>query len=214
MSSNKVIVDFTNSSDDEIVPIADAVILGCASTNTNFSVVAQLAAVVSSNSTYKGDLALCKHGNDSNTTNKNTSKAVLVVDLRILGTQVNVQGGGDRVKALSSKFPMVKDPSHQVMGQVVNFKIAPANIAGNMNVSVDKPTAFSTHGTIFAFWDPALGPTPVDKNKWFQKHSNGNSLTLTGFTPGVIYPFAAAYKGLDTDALVWCDTINKMATEG
>ena len=36
---NKVIIDFGDSTDDEIGPIADAVILGCASTNTNFSVV-------------------------------------------------------------------------------------------------------------------------------------------------------------------------------
>ena len=211
---NKVIVNFEESTDDEIGPIADAVIVGCASTNTNFSVVAQLAAVVSANGIYKADLALCKHGDETDTTNKNTSKGVLADGLRVLGNLVNVQAAGDRVKALSSKFPMVKDPSHQVMGAVVNFKITPANIAGNMDVSVEKPTTFSTHGTIFAYWDPALGPTPADKNKWFQRHSNGNSLTLTGFTPGVTYPFAAAYKGLDTDALVWCDTINKMATGG
>jgi len=34
---------------------------------------------------------------------------------------------------------------------------------------------------------------------------------LPGFTPGISYPFASAYKGLDTDALIWSATVNKMA---
>ena len=211
MESSKVITDFSRSTDAEIGPIADAAILGCAASNTNFSVVAELAAVVSSNGTYKADLALCKHGDETTTTNKNDTKKLLVGDLRNLGTQVNIQAAGNRVKALSSKFPMVKDPSHHVMTEIIFFRVKPSNVSGYMEVSAEKPT-YATHGTIFAYWDPALGPTPADKNKWFQRHSNGHSLLITGFTPGVTYPFAAAYKGLDNEPLVWCDTINRMAT--
>ena len=208
---NKVIVNFEESTDTEIGPVADAVIIGCASTNINFSVVTELAAVATSNTTYKADLALCKHGNETNTTNKNTSKGILVDDLRVLGNEVNIQAAGNRVKALSSKFPMAKEAAHQVMEPVENFHVDTTSIAGTFLVSVRKPLTFSTHGTIFSYWDPALGPTPADKNKWFQRHSNGNSLSLHGFTPGITYPFSSAYKGLDTDALVWSATINKMA---
>jgi hypothetical protein len=208
---NKVIVNFENSTDDEIGPIADAVIIGCASTNTNFSVVTELAAVASANTTYKADLALCKHGNETNTTNKNTSKGVLVDDLRNLGNEVNIQAGGDRVKALSSKFPMAKEAEHQVMGIVEDFHVETTSIAGTFFLHVKKPTTFSTHGTTFAYWDPALGPTPADKNKWFHRHSNGISISLAGFTPGVTYFFASAYKGLDTDAPIWSAIVSKMA---
>ncbi len=208
---NKVKVNFEESTDAEIGPIADAVIVGCASSNTNFSVVTQLAAVVLSNGNFKRDLALCKNGDSTDTTNKNTNKGILVDDLRNLGIQVNVQAAGDRVKALSSKFPIVKDPSHHVMTEIIFFRVKPSNVSGYMEVSAEKPT-YATHGTIFAYWDPALGPTPADKNKWFQRHSNGHSLLITGFTPGVTYPFAAAYKGLDNEPLIWCDTINRMAT--
>ena len=185
---NKVIIDFGDSTDTEIGPIADAVIIGCASTNTNFSVVTE-----------------------TNTTNKNTSKGVLVDDLRNLGNEVNIQAGGDRVKALSSKFPMAKEAEHQVMGIVEDFHVETTSIAGTFFLHVKKPTTFSTHGTTFAYWDPALGPTPADKNKWFHRHSNGISISLAGFTPGVTYFFASAYKGLDTDAPIWSATVSKMA---
>jgi len=58
--------------------------------------------------------------------------------------------------------------------------------------------------------DVALGPTPTDKNKWFHGQSNGHYLSITGFTSGTYCPFAAAYKGFDTELLIWSDTIIKM----
>ena len=208
---NQVIIDFGDSTDEAIATEGAAVVAGCNATNTNFSVVTQHAAVVSTLGDYNTALAACAHGNEANTDLKNTKKGLLVIALRVLGVQVNVQANHDRVKALSSGFRLEKVGSRQAMGEVINFKVAAGSVAGYMNFSADKPKTFSTHGTIFAYWDPALGPTPADKNKWFQRHSNGTSLTIAGFTPGVSYPFASAYKGLDTDVLVWTATMNKMA---
>ena len=208
---NQVIIDFAGVTDEDIATDGAAIVAGCNVSNTNFSVVTQLNAVVSALGAYNTALAACAHGDEADTSLKNTKKPLLVNALRVLGIQVNVQAGSDRVKALSSGFPLEKESSHQVMGDVVNFKVGAARVAGSMDLHVDKPTTFSTHGTIFAYWDVALGPTPADKRKWFQRHSNGNSLTITGFTPSVTYPFASAYKGLDTDPLIWSNIINKMA---
>jgi hypothetical protein len=91
-----------------------------------------------------------------------------------------------------------------------NLKVARTNIAGNMEVSVDKPI-YGTHGTIFAFWKPSLGPTPANINDWFFRHSNGLSFTITGLTPNTSYPFAAAYKGNDNEPLVWTAITTKSA---
>ncbi len=207
---NKVNTDLSHESDDAIGAKVEAIIVGCTG-NANFTVTTLLATVVSAKSTYVTALGLCTHGTEAARVNKDAKKVLLVIAVKALGVMVNVQANGDRIKALSSGFEMEKIGLPQVMGVVINFKVAAGGVAGYMNFSADKPKTFSTHGTIFAFWDPALGPTPADKNKWFQRHSNGVSLTITGFTPGVSYPFAAAYKGLDTDMLVWTATMNKMA---
>ena len=196
--------------DEELITSGNAIVKGCTG-NASYKFTNELTNAVGSLATFAGNLALCKHGNEADTSKKNDSKVFVVDDFRVLGTQVNVQAAGDRVKALSSGFPLEKEQTHQMMGEVKGFHVENTSIAGAIFVSVQKPPTYLTHGTIFGFWDPALGPTPADKNKWFHKHSNGNSLTLSGFTPGVIYPFAAAYKGLDSEALVWSATTDKMA---
>ena len=207
---NKVIINIEEKGDDEISTTVGAAIEGITG-NSSFTMVAQLAALVTAKGAYDPALAACAHGNEADTDLKNTKKALLVNAYRVVAVQVNVQANGDRIKALSSGCELEKEGSRQVMGEVINFKVAAGSVAGYMDFSADKPKTFSTHGTIFAYWDPALGPTPADKNKWFQRHSNGVSLTIAGFTPGVTYPFASAYKGLDTDVLVWTATMNKMA---
>ena len=207
---NQVITDLTHKKEGELSPAVAAIITGCTG-NANFDVVAELAAVVTDKAAFDTALSDCTHGNESDTTVKNQKEVLLVKSVKVLGVQINVQAAGDRVKALSSGFEMEKVAEHHAMEEVENFKVKPSNLSGAMEVSAEKP-AYSTHGTIFAYWDPAFGPTPADKNKWFQRHSNGHSLLLTGFTPGVTYPFSSAYKGLDEDALIWSDIINKMAT--
>jgi hypothetical protein len=209
---NKVITDLSDVKDDEISTEVAAIITGCTG-NINFTVVAQLAAVVTNKAAYDVALAACTHGNEAATETKDLKRVLLVKSVSVLGVQINVQAAGDRVKALSSGFKLEKEPTHQVMGPVQNFHVKAGAASGTMEASAEKPKTFSTHGTVFAYWDVALGPTPADKNKWFHRQSNGVSLLLTGFTPGVTYPFASAYKGLDTDALVWSDTISKMARD-
>ena len=79
-----------------------------------------------------------------------------------------------------------------------------------MVLSADK-SANSDHGMVFAFWNPVYGEAPQDVNDWFQRSCNGHRLTISKLKPGTSYPFAAAYKGADGDALVWSDVITKMA---
>ncbi|MCX6210636.1 MAG: hypothetical protein NTZ59_14320 [Bacteroidetes bacterium] len=67
---------------------------------------------------------------------------------------------------------------------------------------------------MFAFWDIALGETPASIDEgWFHRFSNGHSITISGLTPGKTYPFAAAYKGSDSDTLVWSAIISKMVAD-
>jgi hypothetical protein len=82
------------------------------------------------------------------------------------------------------------------------------DVSGSMDVKVDKPNV-TDHGTMFAY--NLVSNVQPDINKWPVKHANGHSLTISGLTPGQNYQFSAAYKGKDTDPLVWCPPITKMA---
>ena len=207
---NEVKTDFSHDLEESLSATSAAVIKGCTD-NKDPIIVTLLAIVVTTTNDYNSSLALCVHGDEAETVLKNKHKGLMLLALKNLGKQVNISNAGDRTKALDSGFPLVKTPGHQLMGEVENFKVTPNTVAGKMDLQVKKPETFATHGTVFAYWDVALGPTPTDKSKWFHRQSNGHHLSIAGFTPGTNYPFAAAYKGLDDEALIWSDIITKMA---
>ena len=128
--------------------------------------------------------------------------------MTVVTLECNVQAKGDLIILQGTGFPLVKIPQSHEMGEVENFKVAHASVAGAMEVSVDPPI-YSEDGTEFAFWKPELGPTPADINNWFMKHSNGHSTTISGLKPGVIHPFAAAYRGIDGAVLIWSAIVSK-----
>jgi len=207
---NEVITDYSHDREETLSGTAAAVIKGC-SKSTDTLIVPLVSILVIATSAFNSSLALCVHGDEAATELKNKNKGLLLNALKNLGKQVNISNAGDRAKALDSGFPLVKTHGHQVMGEVENFKVIPNTVAGMIDLQVKKPETYATHGTVFAYWDVALGPTPTDKNKWFHRQSNGHHLSIAGFTPGTNYPFAAAYKGLDSEHLIWSDVITKMA---
>ncbi len=170
----------------------------------------QLTELVSSVSTYSTKLGLVATGGLTAVTAKDTAKGGVETKLAVVAVAVNLQANGDLIKLQSSGLPLVKLPVHNNMGVPANFRVVRTNIAGDMLVSVDKPI-YGTHGTIFAFWKPSLGPTPANINDWFFRHSNGLSFNITGLTPNTSYPFAAAYKGNDGEAFVWTAIMTKSA---
>ena len=209
MSENKAITNFDNQKDDEIGGTAASAIAALTG-NADFTFTTQLSDVVTAKTNYLLKLGLVATGNSASVTTKDEYKLILETKLSVLAVEVNLQANGDLVKLQGSGLVLAKLPSHHDMGVPGDFQVARAVIAGNMNLSVDKP-AYSTHGTIFAFWKPSLGPTPANINDWFFRHSNGHDLTITGLTPNVAYPFAAAYKGMDDEALVWTAITTKSA---
>ena len=61
---DQVLTNFDSAKDDELSGIAAAIIAGCTD-NADFSVVAQLAAVVTYTTVYNGALAACDHGDEA-----------------------------------------------------------------------------------------------------------------------------------------------------
>lgn len=206
MSVNRVIENYTGQKDDEIITTANSAIAGLTA-NADFTFTTQLSEVVTAKTNYSDKLALVATGNSVSVTKKDDAKVILENKLSVLAKSVNLQANGDLVKLKGTGLTLAAIGSHHTLGAPTGFGITRGNIAGNMNVKVDKPIV-TTHGTIFAFWKPSLGATPSNINDWFFRHSNGHSLTITGLTPNTPYPFACAYKGNDTDPLVWSAIIN------
>ncbi len=209
MSANRVIEDYSEQKDDEIKTTATSAIAALTG-NADFTFSTQLSDVVAAESTYSTKLGLVATGNKVSVTTKNIAKEVLEAKMSVLAVEVNLQAKGDLVKLKGTGLVLAKLPSHHTMDVPSDFKVLRGNIAGTMEVSVAKPI-YSTHGTIFAFWKPSLGATPANINDWFFRHANGHSLTITGLTPNVAYPFAAALKGMDDEALVWSAITTKSA---
>ena len=206
MSANRAITNYEHELDDEILTTASSAIAGLTG-NGDFTFTTQLSDVAAAKTTYSTKLGLVATGNEASVTAKNDAKDILAAKLSVLAVSVNLQAGDNLVKLQGTGLPLAIIGSHHSLNAPTGFGITRGNIAGNMDAKVDKPIV-TTHGTIFAFWKTSLGPTPANINNWFFRHSNGHSLTITGLTPNVSHPFASAYKGNDTDPLVWSNIIN------
>ncbi len=212
MNKSKIITDYSHLSDDALDTAASAGIKGTTG-NAAFKFIGnELTNATTAQTNYHTALAGVATGNSASVTLKNTARTVLVDALSVLCAQINIQAAGDLAKLQTTGFVLAKTPEHQMMGDVINFQVKRGANAGSMELSVDKPP-YADHGTEFAYWDPTLGAAPTDINQWFQRHSNGHSISLTGLQAGKTYPFAAAYKGADADALLWSAVISKMVAD-
>ena len=198
---DKVKSNYENDEDNLVIKTGNSAIQALTD-NKDYTFTTQLTDIVSAVTDLSTKLAKVPTGGHNAVTIKNTSRGVLNNKLNVLATSVNLQYKGNLAKLQESGLPMHKTSMHSFQEVPEGFKVGRTNIAGNMDVSVFKPIN-NTHGTIFAFWKPSLGPTPANINDWFFRHSNGLSLTITGLTANVPHPFAAAFKGLDNEPLVW-----------
>jgi hypothetical protein len=151
-------------------------------------------------------------GNNTAITKKENTRDVLLDKLRILCSSINLQANGDLTKLQSTGFPINKIASHQVMSIPSNFKVDHGKNAGEIILSVTKPR-YNNRGCVFAFWNPIYGDAPNSIDDWFHRFCNGHKLTLKKLKPGTKYPFSVAYKGTDTDPLIWSDVVMKTASD-
>ena len=205
----KIIEDYSSLSDTELEHQIKAGIK-CIKTNAKFDFVNnELIDVDAEYLVYGNSLLAIANGDKNSVAIKNKSRVSILIKLGKLCKEINVQGNGEEATLLTTGFPLIKVPGHIMMGDVQNFQVSRGKTAGTIDLSVDKPN-YNHNGTVFSYWDPALGVAPTDINKWFHRHSNSHSMTLKGLAIGKVYQFASAYKGNDADALVWSAIVNIM----
>jgi len=204
----KLISGYTNDTDTDLDTISASGTKGMTS-NPNFKFLnSEDTNFFKATSDFHTARAVLATGNSASVTDKNNKREILEKAMTVITLECNVQAKGNLILLQGTGFPLAKIGQPHTMGEVENFKVAHSSVAGSMDVSVKTPT-YSNHGTEFAFWKPELGPTPVDINNWFMKHCNGHSTTISGLKPGVIYPFAAAYRGIDKAVLIWSAIVSK-----
>ncbi len=205
----KIIEDHSGLGDSQLDLQAKAGIK-CLKTNAKFTFVNnELTDVEAESIIFSSALVAIANGDKNSVAIKNKSRGSLLIKTGKLCKETNVQGDGDEATLLTTGFPMIKVPSHIMMGDVKNFQVSRGKAAGTIDLSVDKPN-YNHNGTVFAYWDPALGIAPTDINKWFHRHSNSHSMTIAALAIGKTYQFASAYKGNDSDDLVWSAIVNIM----
>jgi len=210
MSRYRIAEDYSHLGDTELCIQAKQGVKALTD-NTRFKFVNnELTDEDTAESDFNDALVAIATGDNTAVVVKNKSRVILLDKTHTLTCEVNVQAKGDEASLLTTGFPMIKLPSHVMMGDVQNFQVNRGSAAGSIVMSVNKPD-YSHNGTIFAYWDPTLGPAPTDINKWFHRHSNSHSITITGLVAGKTYQFASAYKGNDADPLVWSAIVNLMA---
>ena len=212
MSKAKIITSYKTYSDADLDSTTNAGIKGTTGNAAFTFTKGELTDVVTAYGAYHAAEAAVATGNKAAITAKDAARKVLEEKLGILCPSINLQANGDLGKLQSTGFPIAKEGSHQVMGLPINFKAERGSNAGEMVLSADKPS-YSDHGMVFAFWNPVYGEAPKSLDDWFHRSCNGHGLIIKNLKPGTSYPFAAAYKGADSDDLVWSAVVTKMAAD-
>jgi len=206
MDAIKVITNFSPFADAELDKEALNAVKACTG-NANFKFSGtSLADFTTAENDYHEAMGNIKTGDHQAITAKNNAREVLEKTFSAIAKQVNDQSGGDLLILESSSITLAKTPEHHQQPQPSNFKIANSD-NGTMRVSVKK-SPVGSHGVVFAY-TPVTG-APADINKWTLQPSTKRSAVIKGLTGGIHYFFAAAYKGLDTEDLVWTLPIDKI----
>jgi hypothetical protein len=204
---NSVITDFSVATDPQLDVIAQTIVTSSTG-NGNFSFTDDaLQNVAASQNDFHVKLADVALGGPMAITAKNEARAALLINLRVVCRQINLQANGDLGKLQSSGAPLAKTRSSHDMPMPTGLSIKYNNISGSVDVSVDKPSV-SDHGTLFAY--TLVASAAADVNDWKNLHANGHSLTINALTAGQTYQFSAAYKGKDTEKLIWAPAVAKM----
>ncbi len=136
---------------------------------------------------------------------KNNARVVLLPLFSSAAIIVNQQAVGNLTMLLTSGIKLAAHKEHHEQPLPINMQVA-NGVNGDMDISV-KHSPVGDHGTVFAY--TPVANTGTDPNTWVLKTVNGHKATISGLAPGSQFLFTAAYKGLDSEKLVWAAPVSK-----
>lgn len=206
MSKARVVTDFTRYSDSDLETQGRIIIEACKS-NNNFSFSEGLLEDASDMlGEYTLRLSEAATGDKVSIKAKGQSKVLLQDFLRRIAMEANAEARGDELLLLSTKIPLIAT-NHvaNIVGVATGLRARNNDVFGEIELSVDV-SSVRDHGTVFCYTEE--DEITEDKNDWRQISVNSHRGTIGKLKSGLIYSFAAAYRGADKMPLLWCPAIS------
>jgi hypothetical protein len=202
MAKSFVIIDYSRDTDLELDVFAQNVYTAL-NPNPNFTWGETVMRNFQSNITaYRTALEKAQNGTPAETARKNAARKVLVVDLKNIALEVNIQANGDLLKLQSSGLRLAKTRSKVgILPKPTGFTVRSGGNSGDLLCIVDThPNALS-----YNFYS-APAPSPASINDWRLTPSTTHKKNIAGFTPGKQYELKCAYQGSE-ETLVYSDPV-------
>lgn len=136
---------------------------------------------------------------------KNDRRNELVDLLHLLGYYVVFAAHGDRTIALSSGFPLTKEPQGQVLTQPQNFKVVSTTQTGELVSSVNRVPGSRAYLHQYTT-DAAQSP-----GSWKTISCTTSKCHIKGLTPGTTYYLRVGAVG-SRDQVMYSEILTKMAS--
>ncbi|SFU41941.1 hypothetical protein SAMN05216480_10327 [Pustulibacterium marinum] len=188
----KVHTNYSKLVDAELGPFSTHV-HECLTGNTNFTLAEGDLTTLSTNITNYTELfdKLNANGMRTNTIAKNDARQVLIENLRVLATTVNLQAYNQNEKLQSSGFTLNKQPETiQEYPAPIGIKVWQGNNSGTIHAQVPPNSACELY--VFYYTDDATITDPTQMKQIISKKSK---VEITGLTTGTTYTITAAYRG-------------------
>jgi len=206
MSASKVIINYENEADSDLVIITKQIVGGCTD-NKDFNFTkSELINLSTYLADFESRLSVMPTGGVMETEWKTQSRNKLLSGLHIICLEINAQQSGNTVALQGSGAPLTGSSTYSGgYPAPEGLKIKPVTSATELDVSVKRVDGLHDHGTMFAITE--FTGAPDDINLWTMKYSSSHHLKITGLKPGTKYLLAAGFQGTTGTPIVWCKPI-------
>lgn len=206
MSKLAVRIDYTKVPDSELGPFTQSV-YDALNPNEHFVWDATVMPAFQANiTTYLNAYEKNINGKSADTIAKNVARINLLETLKLIASEVNLQGNKDVIILQSSGLTLVKERAKVgVLPKPSSFTVKSGDNSGDLLCSVSS----NIHALTYNFYSAPV-PTPAKISEWRLTPSSTRKMNISGFEPGVQYELKCAYQGTETQ-LVFSDSVNIFA---
>lgn len=146
------------------------------------------------------------NGKPSDTLAKNTARAALIEELKMIASEVNRQSNKDLVVLQSSGLTLMKERTKiGILPKPASFTVKTGDNSGDFLCL----TSSNAHAFMYNFYSAPV-PAPANIAEWRLTPSSIRKINISGFIPGVQYELKCAYQGSESQ-LIFSDSVSIFA---
>lgn len=178
MKTPSLVKDYSKLSEANLDLKVQAIILALTD-NPNFpTTVPSLADFTALKDAFSAALLAASSRDRNAVAAKNQAKAALVNAARLLGTDIEAQAQGDKVKLVSSGFTLASEGNSPVLAPPSNFMVSDGLNSGEIKLSVKRAA-----GAIGYAHEYTLEP-PTDSTIWISRPGSSREYVFTNLPSG------------------------------